>query len=430
MNLFLSKYYFPIIVFLLCILRLITLDLQPLSLDELTTVNLLSTTKGLSFVIQWIKQNDTQLPLFYIIQYYVFQYVGNSTFLLRLPSLIYVLAGIYFCYQYTAKNTYTNNKKFISLFLFTSFILTFHSQEVRPYGLLFLLSSLCFTLFDNKSKKITFYIVLMLLSLTHYYGLALALIQLFLKMIQVKNINNKKWLFLIITFLSVFLFFFGHDIYTDLLVIHPYREHFSLKAVIDIVVYLIGGKFVFTAIFIAAAYYIIKEKKLIKLNNMYLASLLLVLAALSKSLLTTPVLEARYFIGLMLPITMLISHYVKNDVTKLIIIVLAVYNTYFDQAITLRPYRLATNSAAKYINNKYLGNVFVTSCDINLSYYIPRFNDCYYGQCTLKNVTKVVYIQMNKNPYNCQIRQEIELNYKKVETKSFKGLQVHYYKKK
>jgi hypothetical protein len=423
-----TKIYFPVLVLLLCILRLITLDLQPLSLDELTTINLISTNKGLAFVLNWIKINDTQLPLYYIFEYITYHFVGKSIFILRLPSLIFTLLGIYTSYQFTKNVKDKETGQFVTLFLLSSFIITFHSQEVRPYGLLFFLSTLSFSLSSQKNRHLHYYFTLVLLSLTHYYGLALALIHLIIKLSKIRSKRDIKKIIFILIPCCLLALILGKDIYIDLLVVHPFREAVSLKGLINIITYMLGGKFTVISLVIFIFYNFFKLKKKPNLTNLYLPCLALILIAIFKSLLTTPILEARYFIGLMLPITFILSQYIVNRYLWTLVILLSFYNTYYHENITKKPYRLATQEVSDYINRKHTTSDFITSCDINLKYYIPHFSDCNHRVCEVPE--DVIYITMNNNQNNCLTFNNISKSHVVTEKKIFKGLEVHYYKKK
>lgn len=131
--------------------------------------------KSILETLQHLAQTAYNLPLFYIVINTIYKFSAN-TLLLRLPTIISVILGIYITQKFVNK---WYGKKFgiwvPFLFLFTP-IFQHIATNIRPYGFLFLFSSYSFYLYykrlHNETHKniIKLGIVFSFLAYTHWYA--------------------------------------------------------------------------------------------------------------------------------------------------------------------------------------------------------------------------------------------------------------------
>ncbi len=178
-----TDFWFFIILVIGTILRFYKIDFQSLWNDELATYTWLSgKTKTLSQVIDACKAN-VHPPLYYLIANFWLKNVLYSEMSLRYLSVIFGICGMVAIYFYGKRffNQYTGLCAVVLLSLNPFHIL--HSQNSRPYALLFLLATVSLFAFSNLIEKlsvkslITYVIVTVLLIYTHYFGLVLLVSQ-------------------------------------------------------------------------------------------------------------------------------------------------------------------------------------------------------------------------------------------------------------
>jgi len=116
-------------------------------------------------------------PLYFVVLHLWMKYVGNTEFLLRLPSVIFSLISIVLIFLIGRKLYDSKTGIIAALLMSLSMIQILYSQEARPYGLfvmLVLLSSLFFIDFAKKGKtkdQILYLIFTILMLYAHYLGL-------------------------------------------------------------------------------------------------------------------------------------------------------------------------------------------------------------------------------------------------------------------
>ncbi len=163
-------------------LRLISLN-QSLWLDEGIQWWAVTTFPLKHLVTEYIK-GDFNPPLFHLILYFWVKVFGDSEISLRLPSVIFGTATVYFIYKiallifteksFTIKNFKLKVPEIVALLTATSGLLVYYSQEARMYSLTALtaLGSLysLLKLHQNRSKLFTFYFLLFtcLMFYSHY----------------------------------------------------------------------------------------------------------------------------------------------------------------------------------------------------------------------------------------------------------------------
>jgi len=169
-----QKYYIWMVLILAVVLRLVSLN-QSLWLDEATSANV--AVMSLPEFFNKFIPADFHPPLYYLFLMGWSRVFGISEISLRIPSVIFGVATVYFVYL-IAKKLFDIKTAFIAGVLSaTSGLLIYYSQEARMYSLTALLVSMLFYFFLEK-KWVAFSLTLAALSMTDY--LALLVLPVFL----------------------------------------------------------------------------------------------------------------------------------------------------------------------------------------------------------------------------------------------------------
>lgn len=410
--------------------RFLTIDWQPLTFDELITVNLLSNS-SLSFVLSWIRIHDTQLPLFYIIEHFVYHNIGHHVFWLRLPSFLFFCLGLLCACKY-AKNKYNNeiaSKLFVILSL--SFPLLYFSAIIRPYSLIFFLTALCYyghnKIRHHKLYHCLFVLSLIGLSLTHYFSALFALC--FSLYYYQQHFRKKSFILSALTLIGLFTLFFGQDFLTDLFVTHLFRDPLTFRYFISSLSYLGGGSLICLFILIVAA---VRYRTLANYKDYILLSLIMIVIVVSKSLLLSPSFEARYLIMLVLPLAIIVARLLHKNILVLFFILISLHHHFYQEAILAVPYKVDTYQAAQAAKkwrteSSQPQETMIASCDIEMSYYIENFNNCL-SNCDLPNY--VIEVRYKKNHVSCLMKDELAKDYTEQKKISLKNIDVILYQKK
>jgi mannosyltransferase len=123
-----------IIVICAAILRFWGLDYSSLWTDELDSW-VLSNQQSLSAVIDGIKQ-DAHPPMYFALVYYLIRFLGDTEWMLRMPSAIFGIAAVYAIFL-LGKQLYTIREGVIAAAVMAvSWAPIYYSQEARSYSLL------------------------------------------------------------------------------------------------------------------------------------------------------------------------------------------------------------------------------------------------------------------------------------------------------
>lgn len=209
------KILFCCILLIGTFLRLFTLELNSLWLDEIWSMNASSSTKTAWEIIE-ICKGDTHPPLFDIILNWALKIFNDAEFTGRYLAFFLGIIGMLATYLYA--NKISSNKK-IALIAFGIVSLNYfhviYSFEGRFYTLIYLLSLGCLAelyLFikNNKIKSlVAFFIYAISILYTHYYGailllsLGIAIVILWL----LKNISTKVFLKFLLTSILIVIAF-------------------------------------------------------------------------------------------------------------------------------------------------------------------------------------------------------------------------------
>jgi uncharacterized membrane protein len=188
------------ILFLSLILRLTSLN-QSLWLDEATTA-LVSRMPVADFFTKFMPA-DFHPPLYYLVIHYWTVLFGTSEISLRIPSVLFGVATVYIVYL-IAKDLKFKYPLVPALFLATSGLHVYYSQEARMYGLVTMLASLLILSFIRNQWKL-FSILLSLIFLTDYLAV-LIIPALFIYVLLYKREYFKKLFISLIPFALTFIF--------------------------------------------------------------------------------------------------------------------------------------------------------------------------------------------------------------------------------
>lgn len=156
-----------LILFFGLILRLISLN-QSLWLDEATSA--IAAKMSLTDLFTKFLPGDFHPPLYYLTLKYWTGVFGYSEVALRVPSIIFGIATIYFVYLIGKKVLNSKAGRFSALLLSTSGLAIYYSQEARMY----MLATMCVAAsvyFFLTKKWIIFGIFLALVGMTDYVSL-------------------------------------------------------------------------------------------------------------------------------------------------------------------------------------------------------------------------------------------------------------------
>lgn len=192
-----KRYYIYLILLLALVLRLISIN-QSLWLDEATTA--LVAQMSLTDIFTKFLPADFHPPFYYLLMKGWGGVFGFSEVSLRIPSIIFGVATIYFIYLIAKKIFDIKTAWTASLISATSGLLIYYSQEARMYSLTAFLATVSVYLFLEK-KWFLFSIAIALLAMTDY--LALLILPVFL-IFAGKDI--KKLLASLVLVVAVFIF--------------------------------------------------------------------------------------------------------------------------------------------------------------------------------------------------------------------------------
>lgn len=147
-------------------------------LDELFCISV-AKIEGLN-VLQFLKESDTNPPLFYLVLTLWYKLFGDEISVLRILPIL--LVNIAFCFIYfTLIKNKLNTIAYASVnYFFSSLIFVFHSLDIRQYSLLILGISICIYFLyspisiDPQKRRLTkaaYIIGLLICAYSHNFGL-------------------------------------------------------------------------------------------------------------------------------------------------------------------------------------------------------------------------------------------------------------------
>jgi mannosyltransferase len=164
------------VIVLGALLRLYELNFQSLWFDELHSVVPTHPETSIPEIIEYSKTD--QPPVFFILLHLVFKIFGYSAETARLACAAIGILGIPVIYLTALQFTGRNTSLFAAALLSVNYFHIYYSQEVRFYGLVFVLSCLSYLFFASAFKTGRFRgyawytLTTVLLLYTHYFGIA------------------------------------------------------------------------------------------------------------------------------------------------------------------------------------------------------------------------------------------------------------------
>ena len=326
-----KKIYKIICIILLCIVfifRSSNILNQSFWFDELEwTINFISLPNFFEMLMNLIK-NIFNLPLYYILMFPFYRIVPYGELWLLLPNFIFVAIGIYMLKKIGSK-VIDSDFGFICLCMaaLSSYLISQGIMELRPYGLLFCLSSfvlyryLCLHEIYNKKNIILYTISIILLVYTHWFGILITsfyfLFDLFL---FIRNKDKKlsfiyPYIILLLVFLPycILCFLFHYDNLTEL---YTWTQKPTLESIYNLVKTLVSCNNICIFLFIISLFYFIvylirKKKNNYRYLEICIGSIIymiLIVYVYSKYINpTTSLFVERYFIIVLPHIFILIS---------------------------------------------------------------------------------------------------------------------------
>jgi len=291
---------------------------SPFTFDEHHTWNIINAFKDYDKSFSYFWSHETQLPLFYLLGLISSLIDKFSSFFLRLPSLIFWIAGLLIFFIDTNRK-----RSLLSLcFLVGAPVVWRQAYLFRPYGLLFLLSTIVTFLFLSISDKNTIKrrvmlgIALFLLSLSHYYGALLSVVILFLLLWKkLKRVKMGRILVVALIFLLLITLLIGGHYYTNFFdPKHTYRSLPSFLSFFGIIKLLFPHGVALGAF----CYLLIKNFKKHTKENFELLQLIVfsIAGSLFYSFFISPVFEARYLIIILPAVSLLAGNLITPYLRK------------------------------------------------------------------------------------------------------------------
>jgi hypothetical protein len=260
-------------------------------------------------IIDHVTGDDVQMPLFFVLCKFIFPAKHSFAWLLRLPWFFLVLLSLIFFFQGMVKNYSARSARFTLVLLMLSAPQLIISTSYRPYALflscaLLFYHHLFFWLEGCRTSKriwlLFFYLILM--SLTHYFGILFSLMFMFYFS---KTIFTDKRYYPAIVIWTLCLYPFVDNLISDFGDYYDYRDPLTFRIVYNYFSYYSFGLIgILSACFLFffhrqkssnGLFLLLKEEKYLFFIYMVLGTFLI---AVVKSLFSSPVFEARYFLHL------------------------------------------------------------------------------------------------------------------------------------
>jgi uncharacterized membrane protein len=134
-------------------LRIYKIDYQSVWLDEIFSLNQSNPKMSLIEIYKYLRTYDPHPPLYYFSLHFFFQIFGYTTFVMRLYSALFGVAGIIAIY-YLGKELMNKKVGLIAaLLLSVNYFQIYYSQEARMYSMLFFTTTLSFYFLIKFIKK-------------------------------------------------------------------------------------------------------------------------------------------------------------------------------------------------------------------------------------------------------------------------------------
>ncbi len=407
-------YFFIIILGIFTILYQI--NFEDLWLDELNSFWVADPDLSYSETVFRHNKSDFHNPiLFNLILKFFFKTVGYN------PDLARYLTSFFGSLSFIFIGLISYQEKKSNYFLLTTFLacvsiyIIKYSQELRPYSLLLLTSSLNIYFFlrliRSEKKKRSDVTLFVLFSVINYSVNPFSLIiffsqitYIFFRYLFFKE-DYKKFFAILLAILIVYFFFnFKYIIYQ--ISFDSYMLSSDIKNVFDGFYFprFFGSKIMGYLYLILLIFLIIRNRKIffLKENNFMFFLILIFLSyivPLFYGLIRTPVLHDRYIIFILIPIFVLLPFLIKeisNNKTKISLIIFLVFMTLsnhyieiFKRINTKPEFKKTLNYVKKHSINNFVIDLGSTS--FFFTNYIKNLND--------KEFSKFTFIENNDQKY-------------------------------
>ncbi len=285
---------------LLCLIVAVALRLYlwpsaPASFDELIQFDLLWRNNSLWGTLQYNALHDYQFPLHYILTYPLVKLGGKSLMLMRLVPMVWGILGLIVFYRichlrFPKKEQRTHRFFSVALYALSLPVLYF-SFIARPYGAMIFFTLLTLYLLEKRARLWPYLSALILLGLTHLFGLFMAIVfALFWAKRELSAQNFKKILLLIG---PVFILFWAIYLTNAATLEEVTRRSMGLRKFLGVFPYIASGY----GVFIAFCFLVLKKKFFNQWPFLSMATAILGVGVIL-NLLGLPAFEYRFFVGL------------------------------------------------------------------------------------------------------------------------------------
>ena len=385
-NWFKENYWLTIILIAALFLRIYHINFQSIWLDEILSMNNSNPKLSMKQFYEGIMFWEFIPHMYFLILRFVFDVFGYSTTIARLFSAIIGVFGVYSIYLFGKELINKRGGLIAAALVCVNFFHISYSQEVRPYGMLFLFTVLSFyrlVIFIKKPSVLNGIIFGLFTGLylnCHFFGFitlfSQCLLLLFFLIKTPKENRNK---------------FFGNCIVFGIVTLIVFSPAFeALLRVTEIKSFWLQkpGSEAFTSMFkeffgnsemvvfvinLVAIFYIInlfKEKNNNQNSNAIISNKVIfsfiilstwlsvsLIIPLIRSYLDVPMILSRYFINI-LPVLILIItigiNFIKNDLIKIIVIAYLVIFSILDLFVVKKYYFTITKSQFRELSEEII----------------------------------------------------------------------------
>lgn len=360
MNWIKSNYLILLILLIALVMRLYHLEYQSVWLDEIASITEANPAVSWSDLEITIVTSDPHPQLYFVFLKSMFLLFGYTILVARTLSVIVGILGVFSIYL-LGKEFMNKNVGLISAFLLAinAFHL-YHSQEVRMYSMLLLLSILSFYRLIIFLKNITYKnaiwygIFTGLMLLTQFFGLFVLVSQLFILLIILLKTDNKKekiqflYKSLVSGIIMIAAFLPAIDIFiattkkkyaaiqpTTIETIKQVFKDFADNS--DLLIYI-------SILIIGIYFFFVIKNKLFKNKQESLIILVLLswifvtlIVPIVRSYLVTPMINSRYLIVILPPLIILIAlgiNKIKNKIIQLVLVVVLAFISFYQLIYT------------------------------------------------------------------------------------------------
>jgi uncharacterized membrane protein len=333
-----ARYYVFFVLFVALVLRLFNINYEGLWNDELFTADTANPRNSLGEIVRAVKY-DVHPPLHNLLSSYwskIFSYNDTS---LRVFNVLLGIWGI-ISIHHLARLLFNKKVALYAILLATvNYYLIRHSQEVRAYGLLFLLSNYSFYFFIKLIKgdftfknSISYVLITAGLLYTHYFGMFVIAGQFVASFVIMNRevIKRQFWKYLITFLAPLLLFSFWVPALKvqlerktktwrdtpEIEMVYTYIQEFFND---HIIAFVASTLILFSGIYLVLRNFS-KSKRIEKVigdHSKILAVLVIwiviyFMIPYIKSSLSTSMMGPRYFTGMMAPILLILAFYLSR----------------------------------------------------------------------------------------------------------------------